>query len=140
MGQDFLKPYLVPGPAGLGSMIMTDKKYLTLHQQDDITIVRFTNPTILDAYHINDVSKELYALVEQEGCRQIVLDFADIRMLSSQTLSVLLNMRKILDEVAGKMVISGIDPKLYRVFKITNVNSLFEFFDEVEVAVKSLEN
>ena len=117
---------------------MTEESDLILARQKGVTVVRFREPTVLDVYHIDRISRELYGLTEQEEHRRIVLDFSDIRMLSSQTLSVLLKMRQMLQEVDGQMAISGINPGLYRVFKITNLQSMFEFFEEIDGAVDSL--
>ena len=112
---------------------MTEKTHLVLTEEKGVTIIDFAEPTLLDAYHINEVSRELYALIENENQRQLVLNLSEIKMLSSQTLGVLLNMRHKLDEVQGKMVICGIDPKLYRVFKITNLQSVFNFYEDKKV-------
>jgi len=117
---------------------MSQESHLVLTREKDVTVVGFAEATLLDAYHVGEVSRELYALVEEAGHRKIVLDLSEIRMLSSQTLGVLLNMRQKLDPLGGKMVISGIDPKLYRVFKVTNLQNVFEFFDNRADAVKSL--
>ena len=38
----------------------------------------------------------------------------------------------------GKMVLSGIDPRLYRVFKITHLKDLFEFYENSQAAIQSL--
>ena len=116
---------------------MTQKSHLVLNQQNGITVVSFAEATLLDAYHVNEISRELYALIEKEGHLQIVLDLSDIKMLSSQTLGVFLNMRHKLEQVKGRMVISGIDPRLYRVFKITNLQNIFDFFENKDDAVKS---
>ena len=111
---------------------------LILSEQDGVTIVGFGNSVILDAYHIDEVSKELFKLIEADKRRYLVLDFSTIKMLSSQTLGVMLKMKSLLDKSGGKMVISGIDPRLYRVFKITDLQSVFEFHDNNQQATESL--
>ena len=119
---------------------MTEDSHLVLEQHDSVTVIGFRGPTVLDAYHIGAISEELYALVERQGYRRLVVDLGAIKILSSQTLGTLLNLRQKLEAVEGKMVISGVDPRLYRVFKITNLQSVFEFYDDVESAVKALQS
>ena len=119
---------------------MTDETHLILTKKDNVTIIGFKDPTILDAYHVNEVSKQLFGLVGKDEYRLLVLDFSTIKMLSSQTLSVLLKMRQELDVVDGRMVLSGIDPGLYRVFRITNLQSVFEFFSDIDSAVEYLKS
>lgn len=117
---------------------MTEQSDLMLTRDKDVTIIQFREPTVLDVYHIDKISRELYALVEDEANRRLVMDFSQIKMLSSQTLSVLLKLRQNVQEVGGEIVISGINPGLYRVFKITNLQSVFEFFEDIDSAVASL--
>jgi len=118
---------------------MADESHLRLSQEKDVTIVGFSEPTLLDAYHINEIAQELYDLIEKDGYRQIVLDLSEIKILSSQTLGVMINMRQKLDKFEGKLVISGIDPRLYRVFKITNLQSVFEFYENRDKAIGSFQ-
>jgi anti-sigma B factor antagonist len=114
---------------------MPPESRLTLTQQDDITIVGFTDPVALDAYHVGEISKELYQLVDKMGLRKIVIDLATVKILSSQTLGVFLNLRQKLTPLNGKIVLSGIDPKLYRVFKVTQLDGAFEFFPDTPAAL-----
>ena len=118
---------------------MTEESQLLVEQAGEITVVGFSEPTLLNAYHVNESAKELYNLIEKQGHRWIVLDLSTIKMLSSQTLGVFLNTRHKLENLGGKVVISGIDPKLTRVFKITNLDSVFEFFADTSSAVESLQ-
>ena len=117
---------------------MAEKKHLTITQEQGVTFVDFSDATILDAYHIDQVSKELYALTNDQSMQKIVLDLATIKMLSSQTLGVFLNMRKKLSETDRTIAFAGVDPRLYRVFKVTNLQSLFEFFEDRSAAITAL--
>lgn len=71
---------------------MADTSHLVLTQQDGVTVVGFVEPSILDAYHVDKIAKQLYELIEKHNHQMLVLDFSTIKMLSSQTLSVLLKM------------------------------------------------
>jgi anti-sigma B factor antagonist len=121
-----------------GDYDMADESHLIINRQGPVTIVGFDQSVILDTYHIDQVSKQLFGLIDDQNSRRIILDFATIKMLSSQTLGVLIKMKRKLDELGGKMVISGIDPRLYRVFKVTNLQSIFEFFENNNAAITAL--
>jgi anti-anti-sigma factor len=69
-----------------------------------------------------------------------VLDFGNVRFISSQTLGVLLTLRRKADKADVKVVIADIRPELVRVFEITNLDNLFTFFDSVAAAVASLKD
>jgi len=121
-----------------GSSRMAEQRRLIVSQENDVTVVDFSDATSLDAYHIDEISKDLFALVDDKNIGKIVLDLATIKMLSSQTLGVFLTMRKKLSETDRKMAFAGVDPRLYRVFKVTNLQSLFEFFEDRAAAVAGL--
>ena len=117
---------------------MTEKSLLAVTRQNDVTVVGFNEPHLLDAYHVEDTAPQLYQLIEQDNHRLIVLDLSNISMISSQALGVFLNMKQKLDQRDGKMAISGIDPALSRVFKITRLQDVFKFFNQIPAAVNSL--
>ena len=117
---------------------MAESHYLKLTDVEGVTIVDFSDATVLDAYHIDRISKELYELSQAgENCR-LILDLATIRMLSSQTLGVFINMRKKMHTSGGRMVFAGVDPRLYRVFKVTNLQDMFEFFEDRATALAAM--
>jgi anti-anti-sigma factor len=70
--------------------------------------------------------------VEKQDHRKLVLDFVAVRFMSSQALGVLLQLKRAVDVVHGRIVIAGIRPDLHKVFKITNLNKLFTFVDEMD--------
>lgn len=117
---------------------MSDNKHLTVDTQDGISIIGFSEPTMLSAYHIGQVGQELVNLVEKQGLRLLIIDLASIKMISSQSLSVFLNVHQKVKELGGRLAISGIDPKLYRVFKVTSLQNVFEFFPDVTAAKAAL--
>lgn len=117
---------------------MSDNKHLTVITQDGVNVICFNEPTMLSAYHVGQAGQELTQLVENRGLRVLVIDLASIKMISSQSLSVFLSIHQKVNELGGRMALSGIDPKLYRVFKVTSLQNVFEFFPDVAAAVAAL--
>jgi anti-sigma B factor antagonist len=113
---------------------------LLLTQQNNVTIVAFAQPNLLDAYHIADTSRHLLALVEKQRRRLLVLDLSNIRMISSQSLGTLLTLKQKLEPLQGRLAIAGIDPKLSRVFKITKLHQTFPFCPDVPAAINAILN
>ena len=116
---------------------MSELSYLTVTQHGEVAVVGFKDAAILDAYHIDAISQELFALIDRQNLHKMAIDLSTISMISSQSLGVFLQMRQKLETLGGRIVLCGIDPKLYRVFKITNLISVFQFYDNTELAVKS---
>jgi anti-sigma B factor antagonist len=68
----------------------------------------------------------------------MVVDFSGVKFFSSQTLGVLIDARKKMAAIKANIVISGINPQLYRVFKITNLDKLFSFYPDAQTAISEL--
>lgn len=117
---------------------MSEQSSLRIDEQDGLSIVSFRDAAILDVVTIQKIGRELYELIENDGRRKVLLDFVDVRFLSSQALGVLLTLRRKADKAGSKVVLARVRPELARVFKITNLDKLFQFFDDVEKAKAAL--
>ncbi len=73
---------------------MAGQSRVQMQKVQDVTVVGFTASAILDTLHIQQIGDELYGLVDKNAGGRIVLDFADVKFLSSQALGVLLTMRR----------------------------------------------
>jgi anti-sigma B factor antagonist len=102
----------------------------------DVTVVNFQNISVLDSANIESLGRSLLDLVEKQDTRKLILEFSAVRFMSSQALGVLLQLKKALDPVHGKVVIAGIRPELHKVFKITNLHKMFVFHDNLDKALQ----
>ena len=102
-------------------------------------MIAFKGASLSEPEVIAAVSRQIneFASENQPSC--IIFDFGMVKFFSSQVLGLLLDVRAKLKESDGEVLVSGINPQLYRVFKITNLDKLFRFFPDSESAVKSVE-
>jgi len=108
---------------------------LVIQQYGDVTVVNFQNVAVLDSASIDALGYNLLQLVEKQDKRKLVLDFAAVKFMSSQALGVLLQLKRALDAVKGKVIIAGIRPELHKIFKLTNLHKLFSFHNELDKAL-----
>jgi anti-sigma B factor antagonist len=101
----------------------------------DVTVVNFQNVSVLDSANIEALGRSLLELVEKQDTRKLILEFSAVRFMSSQALGVLLQLKKAMDPVKGRVIIAGIRPELHKVFKITNLNKMFTFHDDLDKAL-----
>ena len=101
----------------------------------DVTVVNFVDASILDTVQVQQIGEELYDLVDARAIRKLILDFSNVRFLSSSALGVLITLRKKSDEIKGKVLLCGMRPELRKLFKITNLEKLFDFYDTEEKAL-----
>lgn len=100
-----------------------------------ITVVNFVDRKILDAANIQELGEELFGLVEQQGEKQVVLDFRSVEFLSSAALNKLIILDKKLKGKGGKLKLCSLRPEIQEVFVITRLNQLFDIKDSVDAAL-----
>jgi anti-sigma B factor antagonist len=116
---------------------MEQDSFIDIQDQEGIYIVRFTHPQILST-GFEEMSKQLRVFIDENQPKKIIVDFQDVKFFSSQTLGLLLDVWRKMEKNEGILVISGINPQLYRVFKITNLDKIFRFFNDLESAKEAL--
>jgi anti-sigma B factor antagonist len=98
-------------------------------------IVAFKNPSISNVEEIASVSKQIKGFIEEKRPKEVVVDFDGVKFFSSAVLGLLLDIREKLKTYDGEVVISAINPQLYRVFKITHLDRIFRFFPDKDNAI-----
>src|SRR4051794_20810262 len=93
---------------------------LVVRNIEGIAIVNFINPKI----GIDDRSA-LYELVEKHGYRRVVLNFENVRFLSSAPIGVLINLKKKAEAVGGSVGFCRLDPDVREILRLTAVDGLF---------------
>jgi len=112
---------------------MADYRRLDVSETGDVTVVRFVDRKILDEANIQELGSELFALVERENRKQLLLNFSNVEFLSSAALGKLITLDKKVKAAGGKLKLSNIRPEIYEVFAITRLNRLFDIKnDETE--------
>lgn len=111
---------------------------LKVTETDGVARVGFREASILDVLTIQKIGRELYALVEEQQRRKVVLDFADVRFLSSQALGVLVTLRRKADKAGADVCLAAVRPELKKVFEITNLHKMFKFYPSGDEAVAAL--
>ena len=107
-------------------------EHFTLKSTNGVTIATFVNPKI-----VLDVREPLYDLVETKGNRRIVLNFENVRFLSSAPIGVLIYFKKKVEAVGGTVRFCCVDPDILDVFRITSVDQLFDIYDSEADALAS---
>ena len=111
---------------------------LELKTIDDIWIVSFKQASISGIGGVEKIAKTLRELVQDhDGCRMVV-DFSNVCFFSSQMLGLLVDIWRRMKERGGTLLVSGINPQMTRVFRITHLDKLFEFYENTDTAVASL--
>ena len=117
---------------------MDKKCAVEITSKENVVIVTFKAASITNTTEIETISKQMSKFIEENHPDKIVVDFEGVKFFSSQVLGMLLNIRAKLKSNEGEIVVSAINPQLYRVFKITNLDKIFRFFPDKKSAVKAI--
>ena len=100
---------------------------------NDVAIVSFNDKKILDEASIQELSAELFGLVEQQKMGDILLNFTNVEFLSSAALGKLITLDRKVKASKGRMKMCNIRPEIFEVFQITKLNKVFDIRkDETE--------
>lgn len=110
---------------------------LKVTQSNGVAMVEFIDRKILDEICIAEIEEELFRLVESQAGVKLLLCFKNVGHFTSAALSMLLKLKKKVDENRGALKLSDISPQIYDVFKITQLNKKFDIYGTAVEAMKS---
>jgi anti-sigma B factor antagonist len=102
-----------------------------------VTVITFTDSSILDTATIDQLGRDLYRLVDVEDKKKLVLDFTHVKFLSSHALGIFITLQKKTQAAKGSMVISALRKELMKVFSLTGLDKMFKFFPNDAKALDS---
>lgn len=79
------------------------------------------------------------AMASDKGDCDVVVDFADVDIITSSSIAKLLKLRKALVVCDHRLVLSSVKPRLYKVFTVTGLDSVFEFVEDQFLALAGLQ-
>ena len=111
--------------------------HLLIADYAGVTVVTFTESTILEASAIDQIARDLYFLVDNQSKQRIILDFSKVRSMSSQGLGILINLQKKLAAIKGDMALCAVRPEIKKLFGITGLDKEFKFHADDKAALKA---
>lgn len=102
-----------------------------------ITIATFADSEILTEDVIDEVGEQMQDLITGFGPSDVVLNFRDVRLMSSTMLAVLLRFARRVSAAGGRLKLCAIAPDLMAAFRITRFDRIFEIHEEESTALDS---
>jgi len=109
---------------------------VSVQYAENATIVSFVDEKILEEMDIRALQDTIMSVIESaSGGINLILDFGNVRFLSSAVLGLLIRISKRVYEVEGQLKLCNINPKIYEVFKITRLTKTFDIYSDVDSAL-----
>lgn len=112
------------------------KPRISVEYSENATIITFTDEKILEETDIQAILDSIMSVVEQSEHINLILDFQNVRFLSSAVLGLLIRISKRIYEHNGQLKLCNINPKIYEIFKITRLNKVFDIYEDIKSATE----
>ena len=83
--------------------------------------------------------KTVTTLVRDRGDCDVVIDFSNVDIVTSSSLSKLLKLRKLLSDCGHRLVFGSVAPATKGIFTVTGLEGIFELADDKFIALASLQ-
>jgi anti-anti-sigma factor len=100
------------------------------------------NILIVDLPPEPNTSEELNSalqMVREDGNFDVIVDFAGVDIITSSSISALLNLEKILDGSDKNLLLVNISRETRNVFSVSGIEQIFKFVDDKFTALASLQ-
>ena len=114
------------------------KQSISVEYAGNATIMRFTDEKILEEQDIKALRESIMPVIEQAERIKLMLDFGNVRFLSSAVLGLLIRISKRIYDCDGQLRLCNINPKIYEIFKITRLTKTFDIYNDIETAIEGL--
>jgi len=92
----------------------------------EVSIVTFDDENILEEPQIKKLEQVLMPIIKENQDRKLVLNFENVRFMSSAFLGLLVKVHKRVIEMDGHLQLFNLDPKIQKVFEITQLTKIFD--------------
>lgn len=118
-------------------MATASKPRLNVRKCGDVTAVSFVDRMLVNEDLIREVGEQLHVLIADPAVTHVLLDFQDVRFMSSSLLGLLLPLMRSLGQRGGQMKLCSLAPSLREVFAVSKLDRLFALYDDQESALKA---
>jgi anti-anti-sigma factor len=102
------------------------RNYLQVDHLPGLTVVNFTDRTIVDEPTAHAIGERLAHLADEAGRDQLLLNLGNVEHMSSVGLSNLISCHKKLQAAGGRLVLCNLNPTMEEVFRTTRLSQMFD--------------
>jgi anti-sigma B factor antagonist len=109
---------------------------LTAEMRSDAVVARFTSEVILSGARADVASKWLTALLSQAGQLPMLIDFGNVRSLTSLMLGKLAELGRAADSAGVRLALFNLRPDVREILEVTGLNLILRLYDSEQEALK----
>ena len=112
---------------------------ITTQQRDEILVVSFSDNKILDSQRIEQIGRELHDVATQTDSKKLLINFQGVSFMSSAMITKLVTLNKLCRAQGVNLKFCDVSPNVMEVFKITNLNKMFDIQEGQDKALASFD-
>lgn len=113
-------------------------KYLRLEQSGDAVVVGVAVDLLTEDVNLEQFGHELFALVEQFGCRRLVVNLGDVRMVTSAGLGKLITLHRKMHRHRGSVCFCHLQDPVEDVLRTSRLITYLQVAPDVDAALAAL--
>lgn len=115
-------------------------RFLKLHTLGDVQVARVRVARLTEDVNLEQFGHELFALVEQAGCRKLVVDLTEVTAITSAGLGKMIALHRKVHRLQGGVVFCHVQPAVDEVLETSRLSTYLAIAPDVPRAVANLAN
>lgn len=129
---------LTPIPGTFKVSVMASparSRFLEISQTGKVTVVKFLPSLIIEEQLIQTIGDDLFALIDGVSLAQLLIDFANVKTMSSAMLGKLFGLHKKCQAVSGKLAFCNVSPELRQLLDMFKLPALIKIYPDEMAAL-----
>jgi anti-sigma B factor antagonist len=110
---------------------------LEVKQAGTVTVVNFVTSRLWGEGATDDTGEQLFSLVDEEKCRQVLLNFNAVKRLDSSMMGKLITLHKKLKAAGGRLAICNLRLKLGEIFRTLKLHRYLNLYGDEQEALQT---
>lgn len=110
------------------------QRYIHVKTVYDVAVVRLKTKRV-DPQNFEQVAQELYALVDRDEHKRILLCLTDVEYVYSTALVRLQTFEKKVQEAGGELRLCNLEPAVSELFEVTHLDKVFDIRQDERTAL-----
>ena len=118
---------------------MPEGKNFTTEAKGPVVVIHFPPRSQLSGVVAEAVGDQLYKLVEEQGFRHVVLNFANVSSLTSLIIGKLIHLHKKVQAAGGRVVLCEVTPVVLEILDLLRLTSMLPAYPTEQEALQSVQ-
>jgi anti-sigma B factor antagonist len=114
------------------------KDFVRVTVEKLVSVIDLTLPESLDSDEFDRLNESMLKTVDAKASGKWVLDLASVDYMGSSVLGLMINVRQRIKAEGGRLVLSGLSPRLTQIFHTCCLERLFTITNTRDEALKLL--